>query len=89
MHPNYRPAEKDATRPFTEVATLRDWFALHAPEPSAAAVNMVMQMEQQANPHNDSYKPKRRGDAEIKCALRYKFADEMLKVRSDGDRDRG
>lgn len=62
--------------------SLRDYIAIHAPEPAREDVHFVMQMEQQANPHNDSYKPRRRGEAEIRCALRYKFADAMLEERN-------
>lgn len=65
--------------------SLRDYFAIRAPVPTKEAVDLILRMEQQANPNNDSYKPNRRGVLEIECSLRYKWADEMLKARSHGD----
>jgi len=63
--------------------TLRDYFAVRAPEPTKDEIDLILRMEQQANPHGDSYKPRRRGVEEIKCALRYRFADAMLKARDE------
>lgn len=65
--------------------SLRDYFALHGPEPSDEDVRRVMEREQRANPHNEPYHnlPKRRGPSEIRCALRYEFADAMLKAREE------
>lgn len=64
--------------------SLRDYFAIHAPEPSKEAVSLVMRMEQMQNPHNEPYhnKVQRRSEREIVCALRYEFADAMLAERS-------
>ena len=62
--------------------SLRDYFAAHAPEPSAEDVSTVQRREQIANPHNDSYKPRRHDVLDIRCALRYAFADAMLAARS-------
>lgn len=63
--------------------TLRDYFAVRAPAPTKEAVELIMRMEQQANQHNDHYKPARRGILEIECALRYKWADAMIEARTD------
>lgn len=48
------------------------------PEPSDRAVGQVMDNERIANPHNDSYKPKRRGNREIAASLRVKDAMAIL-----------
>lgn len=61
--------------------TLRDYFACRAPEPTKDDVESIMRREQMANPHNDHYKPVRRGRTEIVCSLRYEWADAMLKAR--------
>lgn len=64
--------------------TLRDYFAAHAPEPRDDDVSRIMRNEQLANPHNEPYhnKVRRRGEQEIRCALRYEYADAMLKARA-------
>lgn len=64
--------------------TLRDYFAAHAPEPPKEQIEMVMRREQAANPHNEPYhnKVRRRDELEIRCALRYAYADAMLAERS-------
>ena len=62
--------------------TLLDWFATFAPEPAEYEVNYEMEQDKLKNPHNDSYKPKRRLELEIKCELRYKYAKAMMKART-------
>lgn len=61
--------------------TLRDYFACHAPEPTQADISTIWESEKLANPHNDTYKPPRRSPREIVAALRYRWADDMLKAR--------
>lgn len=60
---------------------LLDWFATFAPEPTKEEIEYEMQQDKLKNPHNDSYKPKRRSKVEIICELRYKYANEMIKAR--------
>jgi hypothetical protein len=63
--------------------SLRDYFAVHGPEPSTEQIAAVAEREKNANPHGDTYKPPRRSWNEIRCALRYEWADTMLKARKD------
>lgn len=49
-------------------------IATLVPEPSDRAVGHIMDCEKSANPHNDSYKPKLRGNQEIRASLRVKEA---------------
>lgn len=60
---------------------LRDLFALFAPEPSKEEIERHIQMDRAANPHGDTYKPKRRGVLEIRANLKYEYADLMLQAR--------
>ena len=50
--------------------TLRDWFATFAPQPNDDTIALHERMDRERNPHNDSYKPKRRSRAEIVAGLR-------------------
>lgn len=70
-------------------AELRDLFAVLAPEPDKATVDLYFQHRRNLNPHNDGPpKLKQLSSDEIRCALRYRFADEMLKAREiDFDKD--
>ena len=61
--------------------TLRDYFAIHAPQPSDIEINIQM-VDRTANPYNDNYKPQRRSRSEIIVDLRYAFADAMIAKRS-------
>ena len=61
--------------------SLRDYFAIHAPEPSTERVTAQQTLDRGRNPHNDSYKPRLRTELEIKSDLRYSYADAMLKAR--------
>lgn len=63
--------------------TLRDWFAAFAPQPSDDLVSSHERVDIARNPHNDSYKPRRRTRAEIAAQLRYEFADAMLAARQE------
>lgn len=60
--------------------TLRDYFAIHSPEPTKESVNVEAEKDRLANPHGDTYKPRRRSQAEIVAALRYAYADAMLEA---------
>lgn len=64
--------------------TLRDYFAIRAPEPSAAYVNAEVERDRLANPHGDNYKPARRSLLEIVAGYRYAYADAMLAEREKG-----
>jgi hypothetical protein len=61
--------------------SLRDWFAAMAPKPPRWRIKLESNMDRSRNPHNDSYKPKIRGEFEIEADLRFEFADAMLKAR--------
>lgn len=65
-----------------EGLTVRDYFAAHAPPPPEWWVKQQMEMDRQDNPHNDSYKPRRRGQPEIECMWRFAYADMMIKCRT-------
>lgn len=62
--------------------SLRDYFAIHAPEPSEDDVKMQRQFDRNRNPHNDSHKPPIREHRQIVADLRYAYADAMLTARS-------
>ena len=62
--------------------SLRDYFAIHAPPPKDSDIEFQGKLDHQANPHGDSYKPKRRNLQEIIADLRYAFADAMIARRS-------
>jgi hypothetical protein len=79
-------ADGSATPLDFEGMSLRDWFAAMAPKPSRWRVKLEHDRDRARNPHNDSYKPPIRGDMEIEAALRYEFADAMLRARTQGDR---
>ena len=61
--------------------TLRDRFAMAAPEPTEKQIEWESQKDRNANPHNDSHKPRLRDTLEIIADLKYKYADAMLKAR--------
>ena len=61
--------------------SLREYFAIHAPEPSQEVISFIETADRLVNPHNDPYKPKRRSKLEIICDLRFAYADEMLLAR--------
>jgi hypothetical protein len=61
--------------------TLRDYFAIRAPEPTKDRMDLERMKDRNRNPHNDSYKPPIRSDMEIRCALAYEYASAMLKAR--------
>lgn len=56
-------------------ATLRDWFAAHAPEPSDA------QMSQMATKLADRWGGGTVTNFDVRAAYRYAYADAMLKQR--------
>jgi hypothetical protein len=62
--------------------TLRDWFATFAPRPQKWQIDLAMQSDRNRNPHNDSHKPPIRSQTEVIAALRYDYADAMIKARS-------
>lgn len=63
--------------------TVLDVFAVLLPEPAKELVDLERNKDIARNPHNDSYKPKRRSDLEIKCQLRYAYAKAMMKERRE------
>lgn len=60
---------------------LIDVFAMMAPEPTKDDVRYEQEQDRLANPHNDTYKPKRRLEVEIITELKYKRAAHMMKTR--------
>jgi hypothetical protein len=61
--------------------SLRDYFAIHAPEPDQEMIRTEQSIDRMANPHNDSYKPQLRDSLTIKAQLRFRYADAMLAER--------
>lgn len=61
--------------------TERDWFATFAPPAPEWFIKLEMQRDRNNNPHGDYYKPPIREQITIEVQWRYKWADEMLKVR--------
>lgn len=74
----------DQTIHINEGMSLRDYTAIHAPQPDISQVELHEKLDRSRNPHNDSYKPKIRSRAEIVSALRYEFADAMIAEREKG-----
>lgn len=67
--------------------SLRDYFAIHAPEPTKDEIELQQSFDRNRNPHNDGPpKPPRRGCAEIRADLRYSYADAMLAARQKEER---
>lgn len=62
--------------------TIRDYFAIHAPEPSPDDITLQSNLDRSRNPHNEAHKPKIRESREIVADLRYRFADAMIAARS-------
>jgi hypothetical protein len=62
--------------------SLRDYFAIRAPEPTPEYITSEGERDRLANPHGDSYKPARRSRLEIIAGYRYAYADAMLAQRS-------
>jgi len=75
------PVGDQSLHPLLLGMTLRDYFATHAPHPTDQDIAMEMNYDRVRNPHNDSYKPNIRDKLEIIAALRYRYADAMLKQR--------
>jgi len=63
--------------------TLRDYFAIRAPEPTKERMDCERRCDQNRNPYNDAHKPKLRSDVEIRCDLAYEYADAMLRAREN------
>ncbi|AQQ20222.1 hypothetical protein [Burkholderia cenocepacia] len=61
--------------------TLRDYFAIRAPEPTAERISMEHTSDRNRNPYNDEHRPKLRSDVEIRCDLAYEYADAMIRAR--------
>ena len=61
---------------------LRDYFAIHAPEPIDEDIAVQQRYDRGRNPHNDSYKPPLRSREQIIAYLRYCYADAMLAERA-------
>ncbi len=61
--------------------TLRDYFAIRAPEPSESRISINRNRDSNRNPHNESHKPHIRSEVEIRCDLAYEYADAMLRAR--------
>ncbi|MDN7413463.1 hypothetical protein QZM42_33600 [Burkholderia vietnamiensis] len=67
----------------TKGLSLRDYFAIRAPEPKAERMAIERQSDHNRNPYNDAHKPKLRSDVEIRCDLAYEYADAMLRARGE------
>ena len=56
--------------------SLRQYFAIHSPEPSDEVIKVEMQIDRTRDPHNDRGLIRNR--LEIIAALRYRYADAMI-----------
>jgi hypothetical protein len=64
---------------------LREYFAIHAPEPREDSIANEQGIDRGRNPHNDAHKPKIRSRDEIVATLRFRFADAMLALSQERD----
>lgn len=62
--------------------SLRDYFAVHAPEPTQDQIKFLVESDRARNPHGDDYKPKRRSISEIIWDIRYAYADAGIARRN-------
>jgi hypothetical protein len=62
--------------------SLRDYFAIRAPEPTKEQIESAAESDRLANPHGDSHKPPRRSRLEIIAHYKYAYADAMLQERA-------
>lgn len=56
----------------------RHRFAALAPEPTKDQIEFEGERDRLANPHGDTYKPRRRSRMEIIADLRFQYADAMM-----------
>ncbi|AOJ31395.1 hypothetical protein [Burkholderia metallica] len=75
------PDQAEQSADIHEGMTLRDYFAIRAPEPTKERMDCERRYDQNRNPYNDAHKPKLRSDVEIRCDLAYEYADAMLRAR--------
>ena len=61
--------------------TLRDYFAIRAPEPTESMMQIESTRDRYRNPYNEPHKPKLRSNYEIRADLAYEYADAMLAAR--------
>jgi hypothetical protein len=59
--------------------TLVDWFATFSPEPNEKEIQLERMYDLNKAHHNDKFIV--RGDRQIRCELRYKWAIAMMKAR--------
>lgn len=60
-------------------ASIFEILFVNAPEPSKEAIRLSMQMDQQKNPHNDSYKPALRSEQQIIADYKFDYAQAMVR----------
>lgn len=60
--------------------TKREWFAGMAPEPSQEEIERQQMRDRNKNPYNEPCKPRIRERLEIIAALKYAYADAMIKA---------
>lgn len=74
---------------YQEGMDLRDYFAIHCPEPNTNEVLEIQRDNCRDNIKMKIYKDhpilKIEEEIEIRAMLRYKYADAMMKLRSNGD----
>lgn len=64
-----------------EGQSLRDYFAIRGPEPTATHITTAQAKDKAVNPTNAANKPKWRTVEEIVADLRYAYADTMIARR--------
>lgn len=79
-HTNPRPGTLNKA---PQGMSLRDYFAIRAPEPTAERMTMERQRDRNRNPYNEGHKPPHRSDVEIRCDLAYEYADAMIRARGE------
>lgn len=75
------PFVREAREQFSGM-TLRDYFAIRAPEPAQHEIESEARSDMLANPHGEHNKPPRRSANRIRADLRYEYADAMLRSRA-------
>lgn len=91
--PAFPRTAEDTLNPITDMSgdianagmSLRDYFAIRAPDPSNEEINMQMQFDISRNPHNDYHKAPRRSKFEIIAQHKFAYADAMIKARGQSN----
>ena len=64
-----------------------DWFATFAPEPTKEEIEYELNKDKLVNPYGYDNMPRRRNVQEIKCDLKYEYAQNMIKAKQRVDKN--